>query len=191
MTGLQKIAASLLLLICGYFLFFTGASADEFTSENFKVLEPVINPGGYSTSDNYQLIGTITQIGIGRSTADNFEVQGGFLYYPAPSAAAVAAETVSEVGGNVGGGGPILAIFQKFLQKTVPRGSVGDLNADGHVNLTDVSIVLYFWEKPIQKPNFVAQLASIIGLGRPSPDINKDSKIDIVDLSLLLSKWTG
>lgn len=191
MFGFRKIAASLLLLICGYFLFIAGASAQEFTSTDFKVLDPVLQPGGYSSSASYKLTGVITQIATGISTGGSFEVQGGFLYFPEPSTAAAPAPAVSESISNIGGGGPILAIFKQILKKTVLRGSTGDLNSDGYVNLRDISVILYWWDKPIRQNGFIPQLASLIGLGRPSPDINKDGKIDIVDLSLLLSKWTG
>ncbi len=56
--------------------------ADEYTGTNFKVLDPVLAPGGYFTSDHFHLHGAITQIAIGTSTASSFQVKSGFLYYP-------------------------------------------------------------------------------------------------------------
>ena len=58
------------------------ARADEFTSSDFKVLEPVLQPAGYSSSTSYILISTIAQMAIGTSTATAFNLAGGFLYYP-------------------------------------------------------------------------------------------------------------
>lgn len=64
------------------FLGVSGVSADEFTSTDFKILEPVIVPAGYATSTDFQLISTITQVAIGTSTATDFNISGGFLYFP-------------------------------------------------------------------------------------------------------------
>ncbi len=50
-----------------------------------------------------------------------------------------------------------------------------DLNCDNHVNLTDLSILLYNWEGP--KNN-------------PKSDISKDGKVDLTDFSILLYYWT-
>ena len=58
------------------------AKADEFTSSSFKVLEPVLQPAGYSTSSDYILISTIAQLATGTSTASSFNLSSGFLYFP-------------------------------------------------------------------------------------------------------------
>lgn len=75
--------------LCGLALFFVlfsvltlFARADEFTATNFKVLDPVLFPAGYSTSTDYQLLSTIGQTAVGTSTASSFNVSGGFLYFP-------------------------------------------------------------------------------------------------------------
>ena len=76
---------SIFLVTFSLVLVFFGvlpAIGQEFSSTNFKVLDPVIQPGGYSTSDSYQLNGAIGQIAIGTSTASNFSLNSGFLYYP-------------------------------------------------------------------------------------------------------------
>ena len=68
--------------------------AQEFQSTNFKTLDPVIYPAGYSTSTSYQLHSTVSQISISTSTsATSFKINSGFLYFPfvskpTPSAAA-------------------------------------------------------------------------------------------------------
>jgi hypothetical protein len=52
-----------------------------------------------------------------------------------------------------------------------------DLNCDGRVNLTDFSILLFFWQQtnPSNK----------------AADINKDGIVNLTDFSILLFDWTG
>src|SRR3989344_8378832 len=67
------------------------AQADEFTSSSFKILEPVLQSAGYSTSSSYTLIGTIAQLALGTSTASSFNLSSGFLFYPFASSPVVTA----------------------------------------------------------------------------------------------------
>jgi Bacterial Ig domain/Dockerin type I domain len=53
-----------------------------------------------------------------------------------------------------------------------------DLNRDGKVNLTDFSILLFWW-------------GTNGGASDPSADINGDSKVNLTDFSILLFNWTG
>ncbi|MBI2097874.1 MAG: hypothetical protein HYT46_03005 [Candidatus Vogelbacteria bacterium] len=80
-----------------------AVSAQEFTSSSFKVLDPVLFPAGFSSSDDYQLWGSVSQPAIGTSTATDFGVRAGFLYFPAASAPAVT--SVSDTGGGSSSGG--------------------------------------------------------------------------------------
>lgn len=48
-----------------------------------------------------------------------------------------------------------------------------DLNCDGHVNLTDFSILLYWWDT-----------------AGPTGDTNGDGKVGIIDFSIMLFDWT-
>ncbi len=52
-----------------------------------------------------------------------------------------------------------------------------DLNCDGRINLTDFSILLYFWQQT--SPSNIRV------------DINKSGKVDLTDFSILLYDWTG
>lgn len=52
----------------------------------------------------------------------------------------------------------------------------GDFNGDGRVNIIDFSILIYWYSKP-NPPGRV--------------DCNKDQKIDIYDVSILMFNWTG
>jgi hypothetical protein len=76
-------------------LFAVFASADEFTSSSFRVLDPVIYPAGYGTSSDYQLWSSVSQLGIGTSTATSFTVHGGFLPFPS-----VTTPVISATAGN-------------------------------------------------------------------------------------------
>ena len=53
-----------------------------------------------------------------------------------------------------------------------------DLNRDGKVNLTDFSILLFWWNTDG-------------GNSDPSADINSDAKVNLTDFSILLFNWTG
>jgi hypothetical protein len=53
----------------------------------------------------------------------------------------------------------------------------GDINADGKVNITDFSVLMYFWNK-LNPSNICA-------------DVNGDSKVDLKDFSIMLYWWTG
>ena len=162
--------------------------ATEFTSSNFKLLDPVLRSGGFSSSNSFRLQGSLGQLGIGFSESGSFEVKGGSLYFAAPAAATPSPTPTPS--SSAGGGGPILEIFKKIIGLITPC-SHSDLNCDGLVNIYDAGILFYWWNKPLVQPNFASALASILGLGRPSPDRNGDKEVDIFDLSILLSDWTG
>lgn len=53
-----------------------------------------------------------------------------------------------------------------------------DLNRDGRVNLTDFSILLFWWN-------------SNGGDSDPPADINRDGRVNLTDFSILLFNWTG
>lgn len=53
-----------------------------------------------------------------------------------------------------------------------------DLNRDGKVNLTDFSILLFWW-------------GSSGGNSNPPADINRDGTVSLTDFSILLFNWTG
>ncbi len=61
----------------------------------------------------------------------------------------------------------------------VPVGSCrrSDLNCDGRINLTDFSILLYYWQQATPS--------------NPNADINHSGMVDLTDFSILLFDWTG
>jgi hypothetical protein len=56
-------------------------------------------------------------------------------------------------------------------------GRMADVNCDGRVNLTDFSILLFFWQQ--RTPSN----------GRA--DMNNDGIVDVVDFSIMLFQWTA
>lgn len=56
--------------------------------------------------------------------------------------------------------------------------TTSDLNRDGKVNLTDFSILVFWW-------------GGNGGNSNPSADINKNAKVGLEDFSILLFNWTG
>ncbi|MBX4187001.1 MAG: fibronectin type III domain-containing protein [Candidatus Doudnabacteria bacterium] len=80
----------------------------------------------------------------------------------------------------------MLSIYSNTLEFQVGDKSVAitpgeckrsDFNCDGRVNLTDFSILLYFWNQ--SNPS------------NPRVDVNKDGVADLVDFSIMLYDWTG
>lgn len=69
----------------------TPVFAQEFSGSSYKVLDPVIAPGGFSSSASYQLLGVFTQLATGTSSAASFGNNAGFLAYPFVSTPVVSA----------------------------------------------------------------------------------------------------
>ncbi len=54
-----------------------------------------------------------------------------------------------------------------------------DLNGDGKVNLIDISILLYWYHRPLTD------------VARKIVDLNGDGKVNLIDFSILIFYWTG
>jgi len=69
------------------------------------------------------------------------------------------------------------SIFTQSLNFVVKECKIADLNCDGFVNLTDFSILMYYWEQtnPVNK----------------RADINNDSLVNLTDFSIMMFYWTG
>ncbi len=67
------------------------ARADEYTASSFRVLDPVLAPGGFSSSTDFQLFGSLGEPGLGTSTATSFGLRSAFLYFPVVATPVVAA----------------------------------------------------------------------------------------------------
>lgn len=71
------------ILVTGLFFILTfNVHAQVFQSTDFRVLDPVLNSSSYSTSADYRLFSSITEISIGTSTITDFGINAGFLYFP-------------------------------------------------------------------------------------------------------------
>lgn len=159
-------AVSALVVAVNLFILVEIAYSTDFTSSNFIVRDPVMSSGGvYSTSDTFRLYSSFGQTGIGRSTSDSRELRAGFLYFAAPAAAASPTPTPSPT--PPPGGGPILPSQNPPVSGAAP---------------------------PITPPPLIPPLISFItgeripvpGCGRS--DLNCDGRVDLQDLSILLSR---
>ncbi len=199
MNFVKNVVFGFLILTTSYVLLPT-AEAQTFTSTDFKVVHPVLQPGHFSSSAGFKLVGTIGQFGNGLSTSGDSTLntlKAGFLYYAAPAASTPTPTPeptpTPSPSPAPSGGGPILDIFKEIFERIerVIRPCRGaDLNCDGRVNIYDSGIMFYWWGKRMDKPSYLAALSTIINAGRPLPDINKDKDVDIYDLSIMLAQWT-
>ncbi len=169
-----------ILLLVFLYPNFSFLRADDYSSSNFILRDPVITiEGGRSTSTNFEYFSSSGQTITGENTSTNFIHRAGFLYFPSASSP-VASVTSSGGGGNFYNSSPPLPsppfpfnlITPLFQPKFSPKGA--DLNEDGRVDIVDLSIFLYYSNKP-----YLARY-----------DFNQDGKIDLVDISILLFYWT-
>lgn len=73
--------------------------------------------------------------------------------------------------------GGFQSIFTQALSFIVNSCNIADLNCDGFVNLTDFSILMYYWNQT-NPVNFRV-------------DINSDGIVNLTDFSIMLFHWTG
>ena len=166
------------------------ARATDFTSSNFKVIDPVISlGGGRETSSSFQLERSVGQPAIGISNATNFLVKGGFLYFPAPVAAPPPAPPPTPAPPPPPGGGgpfpppgskppvipPIIIPGHPPLPRPVGKCGFADFNCDGKVDIADLSAFLF--------------LSDFSPQSNPA-DLNEDGTIGLADTSVLFYYWT-
>jgi hypothetical protein len=80
---MKRVAVFIISFVTIYSAGFVPAYADEYTSASFKSVDPVLSSGSISTSNDYQLTGTVSQIAPGTSDSAGYQGYGGFLYYGA------------------------------------------------------------------------------------------------------------
>ena len=90
---------------------------------------------------------------------------------PTPSQAPTAVPTQASSGGSSSSGSSSSSSSSSSGSSAAP-GKKGDINGDGKVNITDLSVMLSFFNK-----------------GAGAWDLNSDGKVNIMDLSILLSNW--
>jgi hypothetical protein len=74
----------------------------------------------------------------------------------------------------------ILSPFSDNLELRLSTCSNSDFNGDGAVNLTDLSILLFYWGRPVPAS----------GLSNACVDRNQDRVIDLQDFSILMYEWS-
>lgn len=109
------------------------------------------------------------------ASADSRSANGGTISIDAIAGVALYQAPIAFIGDDsfaysiVGDGGP--AVGQVFIQV---QPSSADLDGDGHVNGTDLALMLGAW-----------------GIANASADLNGDGAVDGADLALMLGDWTG
>jgi len=84
-------------------------------------------------------------------------------------------------GGGSGGGGGfvyVLPVLSLTLEERARSMQIADFNGDGAINITDVSILLYYFGKDVGT-----------NLASAPYDLNKDGTVNITDVSILLYYW--
>lgn len=161
------------LLFTVYYALLTPllAVAAEYSSASYGISAPVINElGGFATSSNFQLWGSIPYIEPLRSTSTHYINNPDFLGF---SGTNTTTSTTTSTGGSGGtdGAPPV-----KPRPEGKPSRSV-DFNRDGFVNFIDFSILLYYFDKTGE---------------RITPyDLNDDGVVDVVDISIFMYYWDG
>lgn len=74
----------------------------------------------------------------------------------------------------------IISPFSDNLELRLATCMNSDFNHDGYVNLTDLSILLYYWGRSVPKT----------GLTNECVDRNQDQIVDLRDFSILMYEWT-
>lgn len=140
-----------------------------FTASLGNITSSVIS--GLSNGTAYYFV-VRAEDGIGNSIATSSEV----------SATPVAAAPITPPAVQSVGGGIIESLLKIFgvpapyyIVKVTPCANLTDLDCDGGVDIKDLSILLYYAQRPTPNP----------------ADFNKDMVVDIKDLSILFSRWNG
>jgi len=149
---------------------------DSDVAEGFE--ESKIKPFHYNEEDStwYLIPGSTLNTSLNSITFDttSFSLFALFSEPPDP----IPPEEPPPSGGSGGSGSGGFVRLPPFFQKpVVPIQKNPDFNDDGRVDISDLSILLYWWGKS--------------GPGIASYDLNNDGIIDIVDASILFYHWTG
>ena len=93
MTARRTQATSRFLLVFFLTILFiaNGVIAEQFSSSDYTVLDPVIAPSQFATSTSFQLWSSLGEIAVGTSSSASFSNIGGFLPFPAASTPVVSA----------------------------------------------------------------------------------------------------
>lgn len=160
---MKRINFYLFLFIILFFLTSVQSlSAADLTSPSFIIRDPVIgHGGGYGSGATFQLFSSLNPSFSGASSTASFLGRFGFLYFPDVS---ITPPTPDDGGG--GGGTPGLYI---------KCSRIADFNCDNHVDIFDLSILLYYLER--SGPAFAPY------------DLSEDGQFDLKDISIMFYYW--
>ncbi|MBI3588894.1 MAG: hypothetical protein HY093_00560 [Candidatus Liptonbacteria bacterium] len=164
------------------------ALADVATSTSFNLHSVIGTGGSRSTSTTFNEKGVLGQPGEGISSSTSFVLKGGFLYFgPAVTTTVATSGGPGPSGGGGptgGGGGGLFFPGEQPLPKKTGKlrcGSLAldkvDLSGDCKVNLIDLSILLYYYERS--------------GPGVAQYDFNENLTVDFPDISVMMFYWSG
>ncbi len=92
------------------------------------------------------------------------------------------AKVKTVVGADESSYSPVIAftIGESSVKNNEQEGcsTTGDLKCDGRVNITDFSVMVYWFKRPLTEAGSKA-------------DLNHDGKVDLIDFSIMASHWTG
>lgn len=92
----------LMIAVAVFVVVLQTASAEDFTSTNFKLRNPVTDIfGGRSSSTNFEQFNAGGQTVTGESTSTNFKVQAGFLYFDPVGASTVSAPATASLASKI------------------------------------------------------------------------------------------
>ena len=144
-----------------FFILQVKTLAVDLTSTSFIIRDPVIGAGGgYGSSSAFQLFGSEDTLFTGAGSSASFLGRYGFLYFsdsvtPTPSSSS-------------GGGGEGAGIINPYCK-------IADFNCDKYVNIFDLSILLYYVERP--------------GPAVSEYDLSNDSEVGFTDISIVFYYW--
>ena len=124
------------------------------------------------------------QIGSGSQRVERVQSDAAGKYSFSLNTAGMSNATYPIKARSVTGTAPLLiqsnysTIVQLLLGVDGAPASPADLSRDGKVNLTDFSILIYWWQ-------------TAGGDSNPPADINGNGKVSLEDFSILLFNWTG
>ena len=82
-----------MLIFCTLFFDISPVYSEEVASSGYKILDPVMDAGGYGSSTSFGLSGVISQVSNGTSTSLSFGDNAGFLYFPAVTTLSISSVT--------------------------------------------------------------------------------------------------
>jgi hypothetical protein len=168
-----------------------GARTSELTNINvapsIKVSPDPVQPGQTLTVSGYGLPNSVVTVQYGKQKAkSNTELtataDGSGKWSTTINTSSMSRGTYQIRAKSVRTSDGVTSDFSGYTYFDVGEASQvksnADLSRDGRINLTDFSILLFWWN-------------TNGGDSNPPADINRDAKVSLTDFSILLFGWTG